>query len=422
MNSRKLGLIVLILTTLLYIIIIWGKFYFTITYIILLAMVVLSICLLNRFKILRANILFCIYYLYSIAIGPIFIMDNMGLYKYNFFTLIIGSLMCFAYGNLILPILPNMKKVREAKKIGISRIFILRVLYIISIFASVYYLIKNRQYIFGGNLQGGRITALSGSGLVFEMLKLPILIIPMMYDLYFETKGGKKILLEIIFMTIVSSVTLVATGFRAFVLTLYVCLIIMIIEKNNIKNTKIIPIGIALVLLVEVLGNMRSSLSGGKAGSLKTSLIVNLYNLQYIFNTFPTKVSFQNGYTYLINFIMLKPGPDLDFTLWLKTQLGLSFSGGGVTPTVLGEFYINFGFKFIFIGMFFMGTIGNYISRYFDKNSKNFLATYLTWQFAHCISGGIANVIVSVIMYIFLYKVLMLFKVQNDEGNLINEK
>ena len=40
----------------------------------------------------------------------------------------------------------------------------------------------------------------------------------------------------------------------------------------------------------------------------------------------------------------MRPGPDLDFTLWLKDKVNIQFSGGGLTPTIIGEAYINFGF------------------------------------------------------------------------------
>lgn len=117
--------------------------------------------------------------------------------------------------------------------------------------------------------------------------------------------------------------------------------------------------------------------------------------------------NYTDGYTYLINLIMLLPGPDPDFTLWLKEQIGISFAGGGVTPTVVGEFYINFGVLGMYIGMFLMGILGVYVYRYFRRHSDTFLGVFYLWQFAHCVSGGIANVMVTVLLYTIVYWCLM---------------
>lgn len=74
---------------------------------------------------------------------------------------------------------------------------------------------------------------------------------------------------------------------------------------------------------------------------------------------------------------MLLPGPDPDFTMWLKEQTGIMFSGGGLTPTILGEFYLNFGFSAIFIGMFILGVYSVFLNRYFVKHKENELHLYL---------------------------------------------
>ena len=112
---------------------------------------------------------------------------------------------------------------------------------------------------------------------------------------------------------------------------------------------------------------------------------------------------------------MLKPGPDLDFTMWLKETLGMSFSGGGVTPTVIGEFYLNFGYIGIYGGMFLLAKVGHWVNLYLVRHSFSFLGVYYLWQFAHCASGGIANITVPVTLYTIIYWGIMLFpsKVSN---------
>lgn len=135
---------------------------------------------------------------------------------------------------------------------------------------------------------------------------------------------------------------------------------------------RIIFYGLLCIIGVAALGAIRTTMSGGVSSTL-TSLFTSLYvgdiNINYMYNTFPGKVDFQYGYTYLINFLMLLPGPDLDFTLWLKEQVGITFSGGGLTPTIIGEFYINFGEISIFIGLFLLGAFSVYLNRYFKRHT-----------------------------------------------------
>ena len=127
-------------------------------------------------------------------------------------------------------------------------------------------------------------------------------------------------------------------------------------------------------------------------------------------------MAFQSGYTYLLNLKMLLPGPDPDFTLWLKDTLGLRFSGGGVTPTILGEFYMNFDVTGIYLGMFLYGFLGVYVWRYFKRHSETFLGAFYVLQFAHSASGGISNVSVTVLLYTIVYWFVMMFPIYR-KGN-----
>ena len=222
-----------------------------------------------------------------------------------------------------------------------------------------------------------------------------------------------------IFVTVVSSATLIVSGFRAPVGTLFICMIVMYAGKKKMPMGRIVFYGLLCIIGVSVLGEIRTTMSGGVSctlTSLFTSLYVGNININYMYNTFPGKVDFQYGYTYLINFLMLLPGPDLDFTLWLKEQVGITFSGGGLTPTIIGEFYINFGEAFIFIGLFILGVFSVYLNRYFKRHKESFLAVFYVWQFAHCVSGGIANVSVTVLLYTIVYKCLIMLPYRSTKS------
>ncbi len=81
----------------------------------------------------------------------------------------------------------------------------------------------------------------------------------------------------------------------------------------------------------------------------------NLYVLDFIFDLYPAFEPFMYGRSYAIDIITLLPGPQPHFGFWLKDRLGLVFDGGGVTQTIVGEFYLNFGWVGIVVGMFLLG-------------------------------------------------------------------
>lgn len=387
------------------------------TYLFELVMIVLTVVLFNKNSLVSANVLFVVYFCYTVALGPIFLLTAKVDYGYSYFDVILGSLLAFTWGNALFANKRFAEPIQDKGiiRVNLSRKNALRILYIISFLASAFFFIQNRSLILGGSLQSSRIDAISGNGAIVYISQLTILIVPMMYDLYFygKTHGIKTISkVELFFAFILASGTLLISGFRAPVMTMGICIVVLIMQKNNIKNIHVVYTGIVFVVLAEILGIVRDSMSGvvGKSfiASMSISLIVNCINLRYVFNTFPSKVPFQGGYTYLINILMLKPGSDPDFTLWLKDQIGISFAGGGVTPTVMGEFYMNFGTIGMYIGMFALGAVGVYVFRYFKKHSCTFLGVFYVWQFAHCASGGIANVMITVILYTIVYWFLML--------------
>lgn len=398
-----------------------------ITYALILVFLTFALLFNNQFELISPAVLFTAYYIYSIAAGPIVLMIMGRFYRYGYTKIILGGLLAFACGNAIFFLFKKKILEREDKtkiRISFSRIQALYMLLAVSWIASLYYFVKNRAYLIG-NVEEGRVSAISGNGALLYTAQVSVLLVCMLFDIYIESKKDQNPLISkfmMIFVTVVSSLTLLVSGFRAPVATLFICMIVMYAGKKRIPTWKIFLYGLLCIVGVAALGAIRTSMSGGVSSTL-SSLITSLYvgdiNINYMYNTFPGKVGFQNGYTYLINFLMLMPGPDLDFTLWLKEQVGISFSGGGLTPTIIGEFYINFGEIAIFIGMFLMGAFSVYLNRYFKQHKESFLAVFYVWQFAHCVSGGIANVCVAVLLYTIVYKCLIMLPYKS-KGSSIN--
>lgn len=418
-NRNAINMCIIIVTSLIFCFGAYDKTESIPLYIFTFSLISLSIIFNQKRKLLNANNLFLAYYAYIMGLGPIVLLYEGRNLNYNYYTIVLGGLLAFAWGNCVSNLGLEFKKIKINVKnlnFNLKRIYILRFLWLVSVATGLMYAFKNRIYLFSGDTQNGRVSAMAGNGMLIYLAQISIVVIPMLYEAYYDGKNVYKkrvsSLIEVCGMTSISFVVLLLQGYRSNALTLGLCLAFMIVYKNNIKSSRLVVWGALGIALVEILGMARNQMSSSTSFlsssfvvSLLASLVVHCHNLNYVFLTFPSKTNFQFGYTYLIDFIMLKPGPDLDFTLWLKEQVGVAFAGGGRTPSILGEHYINFGLSFVFLGMFLMGVVGTIISENYEKKGT-FISMYIMWQFAHTASGGFSNVLlpifINLIVYIFI--------------------
>lgn len=392
-----------------------------------LTLVALGVCIIygqNR-DFLNANNLFLAYYVYILALGPVILLTQGISLKYNYYTIILGGLLAFTWGALIASFKKKSlkhKQLRIKYHFNISRTHALRGLWALSVTTGLLYVFKNRSLLFSGDVQNGRVSAMAGNGSLIYLSQIAIVVLPMMYEVYYDSRheyGKKKSsIIEVFGMAAISFLILIMQGYRSNALTMGLCLAFMIINKKNLSSRKIVIWGFVGIVIVESLGILRNAMSSSTAflagpmfASLLGTLVVHCHNLNYVFLTFPSRTPFQYGKTYFMDFLMLRPGPDVDFTLWLKEQVGVAFAGGGRTPSILGEQYINFGLPFVFIGMFLLGIIGVWVSNNFERKKGDFISIYIMWQFAHCASGGISNVILPVFINLVVFTFADMFPI-----------
>ncbi|WP_455648863.1 O-antigen polymerase [Enterocloster citroniae] len=424
MRKTNANGLIIILATAFFFIIMMYETKNPVLYLTTLIVISISILVTEKNYIVNASNLFVAYYIYVLAFGPVILLYEKLYLNFDYFIYILGGLLSFSWGSYLYGIKKNSLKRRRIKRynFNLDRVTIIRVLWVVSVIAGLIYAYKNRNYLFVGDIQNGRVAAMAGNGALIQLSQLPTALIPMLYQVYFESRyiyhKKKSSLLEIIIMSVVSFMIIIMQGYRSYAITFILCLAIIYIYKNKIKNTKIIAIGITGIILLEILGLIRSLMSSSTvpaalsfAYSLRNSLIVNSNNLGHVIATFPSRTPFQLGKTYFMNFGLLLPGAGTDFTMWLKNQVGIAFAGGGRTSSILGEAYLNYGTWFVFVGMFMMGMFGRALTNYAKEHDYSFLSVYLMWQFAHSASGGIANVILPVSIYIVVYIFISMFPI-----------
>ena len=215
-------------------------------------------------------------------------------------------------------------------------------------------------------------------------------------------------------MIVISAVLSLAKGFKSALLNFVLIVVLMCNKKKKIKIGKILISLIGVLVFIVVYNSIRDGVIMGSFGesifsAFSNESYVGYINLQYVLNCFPERHDYMYGYGYLINIIMLGPGNDLDFTLTLKQILGLSFSGGGVTPTILGELYLNFGYVGCMIGMFIIGMVYQKLTKSIKMSESYYVPVWLTVMLCISIRTGIANSEVSLILNLFIYMCICWF-------------
>lgn len=142
--------------------------------------------------------LFTAYFLYSIALGPIGLMNMGRFYSYGYTKIILGGLLAFAIGNGICLIAKKDQFMK--RRINLKFDFRFRELkHFISfgcfMVCSAILFYKNRSYLLG-DVENGRVAAISGSGALLYTAQISILLVCMLFDIYIETRKDLRPLIS----------------------------------------------------------------------------------------------------------------------------------------------------------------------------------------------------------------------------------
>lgn len=345
---------------------------------------------------------FSAFYAVLLAFGPIILYIEGHDYYREVGNLIIISYFCFALGYSFGgsgKIKHNRHKMFLPANNPKSVLIIALIVFCIGMGAYSIYFIKNWRYIFAVDLENGRVAAMKGNGLFLWLGSLVWLSVYMMYEQCLINGRYKRVTYLMFAGSAIFSILL---GFRSALVNPILVIFFMKNKKREIPIRKMAALALVLFAFVGVYGAIRGG--GSSYASLLHEFKVSSVNLNYILNTFPSRVKYQMGTTYLMEFQSLADDNVVGVTMWLKNILNLNFSGGGVTPTLIGEFYINWGIIGVLIGMTFSGAIFKRIDvAYRNPNNSIFLSCLILGYIRPIIRGGYANSMVTLLVYVIGY-------------------
>lgn len=247
--------------------------------------------------------------------------------------------------------------------------------------------------------EGLRVEARAGLGyLVIAAIWLLTLPTVALVAAAYERRGARRHLIWLV--VIVAAAAVAILGNRAPVLTLLIAAgWVALTARGEIPRWSwILGAGGVTLIVIAVTSMLRSGADPGVAlamDRLLWQLYVNASNLERVTQLIPGVVPYMLGESYLIDLSVLLPGPQANFSLWLKEMMGLEFSGGGITIGLVGELYANWGAGLAVLGCgVFGGMVASIrrIPRGIHREDAAFL-TLLSIETAGIVQSGIASVL-----------------------------
>lgn len=211
---------------------------------------------------------------------------------------------------------------------------------------------------------------------------------------------------------LLGQVLLLGTGFRGVffqnILLLIILLMFIVDRRFGVKDALLlIMILLPFIVAIGVLRGDGSQL-GNLVVKVAHTISVSTYILGLVVNHFE---GIYWGATFFFKYSSILPIESVEYTQWLTTQLPINFSGG-VTPTIVGDFYINFSW-FAPLGFFVLGIFLNRLQYCCVSKSLNAMYFYaliiISMGVARSCTGGISNTLFQTSLSVVLCVILFFF-------------
>ena len=226
--------------------------------------------------------------------------------------------------------------------------------------------------------------------------------------------------ITLLFVALASLSTLVLWGTRGRIVdAILIFLVAYHYQHRKIKGTAFALLSAAGLAILAFIGILRRQTATTYDTSLVDRMLhevqINVNNLETIVSIIPEAIDYSYGKSLLYPFYTLLPGKQESIGFLLRNILELDFEGGGISPTILGGFYMDFGVVGALLGMLIFGLILGEVYRRLNRN-KYWLAIYpivLVGSLEIVRNGGIINFLLA--FYIVLVLLLCRFTIRSAD-------
>lgn len=206
------------------------------------------------------------------------------------------------------------------------------------------------------------------------------------------------------------------TGSRRF--SLFLIVYILMVRNYAVKliaYKKIMISTLAMIIFIVIFELFRESNQDTTQTFLITvvyRLIIYISNFTKIYELIPVDLPFQYGATYVMDFLTILPGKQIDYQTWLKDLTGLTFKGFGIPPTIVGDLYLNWGEIGVYIGMFLIGMLLQLTYTYLileKRNMVNIIFYIIVFEASlKMITSGLSAQLFPIIFQIGLFSMIII--------------
>ncbi len=267
--------------------------------------------------------------------------------------------------------------------------------------------------ILQSDLENSRVEALSGNGVPFYLSML------MMVATWISLSPNSGVSIRMKWTLFAAAALLIgSTGWRNTIISFVLVALFIVHYSRPIRTLYIALAGLIALLGAVALGLLRifsSSLENYQTFQLLTQgdlVAATASYLRSYTDTFGENLAVtmsvvergfpsQNGETFVWNFLALLPGQEREpFDFVLKQAAGQTFAGGGLPPTLVGEWFLNFGWVGIALGMALFGAIVT-VSHSAAIKTIRFPALVVSVIVANysfiAVRGGMGNLVLTVV-------------------------
>lgn len=292
---------------------------------------------------------------------------------------------------------------------GYNRVMCLCLMMLIAGLAgtAIFYLGGALKILLGGFIEETRVEMIFGRGYLLFLAKSINTVVP----IYIGTKWyfGKK--LEIAdYWLLAISLLLIALPFNRrpilwFIITL---LILFHYLKRNISYKKSLIYFFLFLFTAVIMFQIRSP-DKSFSNRFINEIIVHVGNIGLYLQNLEL-IGNQGLTPFIMNLKMLLPGHQIDFGLWLKERLGMTFPGGGISLTLVGEGMITGRIVGVALEAFLIGYILKLaylkFSRCFSLRNL-FIYIIILYKAAEAINYGLALLMISTLFEIGLVLIIV---------------
>lgn len=246
--------------------------------------------------------------------------------------------------------------------------------------------------IFSSDVHVSRIEELSGKGFLYHPSRILIFISITYFSLLY-LKTSSISLISLLVLIVIGFLILWGYAIRAEALKTIIYFIIMYLMCKKISVRNLILTSLIVLSFFLFNGLMQYARHYSLSSLMSVDFVVllefgwanvghrfwvQLENLQFIYRNISEAELM--GITYINDLFVVLPGKSVTGGVILKEYIGLNFMGGGITPTILGEGYANFGLYFSLAFIFFFSLmllfLYYWMYRFLLKRKNDFSVIY----------------------------------------------